>query len=98
MKKTIKGAPAIKEGDIVTRHSYNHDIYFKVISINVEDNGKIYVKLKGLDVRLEATASLDDLMARDPIEVCLFCYKLNLCHKERINKILKERVSCILEK
>lgn len=94
----MKDEPIIKEGDIVTRHSYDHDIYFKVMSIHVDEDGEIYVRLKGLDVRLEATASMDDLMPRDPVEVCLFCYKLNLCHKEKIDNILKKRISCVLEK
>lgn len=46
----------IKKGDYVTRNSYNHDTIFKVININ---NGVYY--LKGVEVRLYADSSIDDL-------------------------------------
>ncbi len=88
----------IKEGDIVTRYSYNHDVFFKVVSINVDKNGEIFVKLKGLDVRLEATASLSDLMIRDPLEVCIFCYRVNLNQSKKIENILQKRYNCVFEK
>ena len=47
-----------KVGDYVSRISHKHDIVFKIISIN--DN---IVELQGVDVRLIADASLDDLVA-----------------------------------
>ena len=43
-------------GDLVTRKSYNNDTLFKIISI--EGN---YAYLKGVNVRLYADSSLDDL-------------------------------------
>lgn len=46
----------IKIGDYVTRASYNHDIVFEVIDI--KEN--IYL-LRGIDFRLTADATLDDL-------------------------------------
>ncbi len=46
----------ILKGDYVTRKSYNHDTVFKVL--NIQDG--IYY-LKGVDVRLYADATLDDL-------------------------------------
>ena len=50
----------IKKGDYVTRKSYNHDTLFKVINI---DNGTYY--LKGVEVRLLADSTLDDLKKVD---------------------------------
>lgn len=44
-------------GDIVTRISHNHDIVFKIVSID----GDIAI-LKGLDLRLYADSSLHDLV------------------------------------
>ena len=43
-------------GDLVTRKSYNNDTLFKIISI--EGN---YAYFKGVNVRLYADCSLDDL-------------------------------------
>lgn len=44
-------------GDIVTRKSYQHDILFKIIEI---DQNNVF--LKGIDVRLIADSSIDDLV------------------------------------
>ena len=46
----------LKIGDYVTRKSYNHDIVFQVLEINGKE-----VLLKGIDYRLVATASIEDL-------------------------------------
>lgn len=43
-------------GDIVTRNSHNNDMYFKIININGE-----IAYLKGINIRLYADSSLDDL-------------------------------------
>ena len=45
-----------KEGDVVTRNSYNNDILFTIVDI--KDN---IAYLKGIDVRLYADSTLDDL-------------------------------------
>ncbi len=50
----------IKEGDFVTRKSYNNDILFEVILI--EDKTCL---LKGVDVRLSADAPISDLVLCD---------------------------------
>lgn len=52
----------IKKGDIVSRHSYNHDIMFCVKNIlKLEKNKKIAI-LKGIvDVRIVADAPIEDL-------------------------------------
>ena len=53
----------INKGDLVTRKSYNNDIVFKVI--NIKDN--LYY-LKGIEVRLYADSSLEDLEKCENIE------------------------------
>ena len=51
----------IKKGDIVTRNSYNNDIVFYVKRIiKLSDNRKIAI-LKGVDLRIEADAPIEDL-------------------------------------
>lgn len=49
-----------KIGDAVTRKSYNNDIVFKIIDIK----DKMYI-LKGINVRLVADSTLDDLILHD---------------------------------
>ena len=46
-----------REGDLVTRISHNHDIVFKIISIE----GNIAM-LKGVDLRLYADSAISDLV------------------------------------
>ncbi len=46
-----------KEGDLVTRNSYNNDMVFKILSI-VDNN----CYLKGINVRLIADSPTDDLV------------------------------------
>lgn len=51
----------IKKGDIVSRKSYGNDIIFEVKRImKIKGNEKVLL-LKGLDVRIEADAPLDDV-------------------------------------
>ncbi|MCT2534322.1 sporulation peptidase YabG [Aquibacillus koreensis] len=47
----------VSKGELVTRSSYNHDILFRVI--NIQDDT---VLLHGEDIRLEADATIDDLV------------------------------------
>lgn len=51
----------IKKGDIVSRHSYGHDIIFSVKRIIKLANKKDIAILKGIDVRVEADAPIEDL-------------------------------------
>ena len=53
----------IKKGDIVSRYSYNHDIIFSVKRIIKLANKKQIAILKGIDVRVEADAPIEDLRA-----------------------------------
>ncbi|WP_026887494.1 sporulation peptidase YabG [Clostridium beijerinckii] len=47
-------------GDIVVRKSYNKDITFKIIDIK-DSGGKYNIILKGINIRIIADASLEDL-------------------------------------
>jgi len=76
----------IAEGDIVARLSYGCDIIFKVCKIFTGDDGRHYARIKGLDLRLQATAPLNDLTKLDPVKVSQYwhtCQLRNLkCMKE----------------
>lgn len=51
----------IRKGDIVSRYSYGHDIIFSVKRIiKLTDKSQIAI-LKGIDVRVEADAPIEDL-------------------------------------
>ena len=51
----------IKRGDIVSRNSYSHDIIFSVKKVIKLANKKQIAILKGIDVRVEADAPVEDL-------------------------------------
>ena len=51
----------IKRGDIVSRNSYGNDIIFSVKRIMKLANKKQIAILKGIDVRVEADAPIEDL-------------------------------------
>ncbi|HWI54718.1 MAG TPA: sporulation peptidase YabG [Desulfobacteria bacterium] len=72
----------IKEGDFVSRKSHNHDIIFKIIAI--QQSGR--VDLKGLTLRLQADAPLDDLMKVNPFEA------ENLCLARK--RLMSSRKNC----
>ena len=65
----------IKKGDIVTRNSYGNDIVFSVKRILKLNNNNRIAILKGIDVRVEADAPIEDL---------------KLLNKEEQNKIEEE--------
>lgn len=88
----------VKVGDIVTRFSYNHDIYFKVSGICTGKKGKQYALLKGLDIRLEATAPLDDLLIAGPAEICCYWQQCQLEQIEKVECILNLRKKRLLSK
>lgn len=69
----------IKKGDIVSRNSYQNDILFYVEKVVKSDNrGKIAI-LKGLTIRIEADAQIDDLKFESEKRI-----------KESLNKIKEE--------
>ena len=51
----------IKKGDIVSRNSYKNDIMFEVKRVLKLVNEKKIAILKGIDVRVEADAPIEDL-------------------------------------
>ena len=51
----------IKKGDAVTRNSYGNDIIFSIKRIIKLANKKEIAILKGIDVRVEADAPIEDL-------------------------------------
>ena len=58
----------IKKGDIVSRNSYGNDIIFSVKRIIKLANKKQIAILKGIDVRVEADAPIEDLQIVDKKE------------------------------
>ena len=59
----------IKKGDIVSRNSYGNDIIFSVKRILKLANNREIAILKGIDVRVEADAPLNDLKFVDKEEL-----------------------------
>lgn len=51
----------VKKGDIVSRVSYNNDIIFFIEQIITFDNGTKMAILKGVAIRIEADAPIEDL-------------------------------------
>lgn len=86
---------SIKTGDIVARASYGKDVFFKVADIFRANDGKHYAQLKGLDLRLQAVAPLNDLVRIDPKEVAVYwhdCLKKNADTMKRVlARRMKER-------
>ena len=82
----------IKKGDIVSRNSYGNDIIFSVKRIIKLVNKKEIAILKGIDVRVEADAPLEDLKIVSKEELGLREKKLEEKIMKRIEKerILKE--------
>ena len=76
----------IKKGDNVTRNSYNNDIIFKVDKIIEKIDGIQIVILKGIDVRIEADAEIQDLRLVDKKEK----KKAEMKLEERIEKNISE--------
>lgn len=64
---------AIKKGDIVGRKSYNADIFFKVTGFFKDEDGKDQAYIKGIHMRLCASAPVDDLIKIEPgdLAACL---------------------------
>ena len=75
----------LKKGDIVGRKSYNHDIKFYISELKEEEHQKIAI-LKGITIRIEATAPLEDLEKIDKKTI-----------EKDINKIEKKINSRVIE-
>lgn len=81
----------IKPGDVVGRTSYNSDIYFKVIELLEDDAGNGYARLKGIDIRLCATASVDDLVKIDAAKVNEYWRHRIAENTKTLNRLLTRR-------
>lgn len=91
-----------KVGDLVSRISHNHDIVFRIISIDQQN-----VFLKGVDLRLYADADIDDLTIVNNVlndDDSIIKRNLSLIHMDRDNyfyipgKILHIDAVCSLSK
>ena len=79
----------IKKGDYVTRNSYNNDIVFCVKRIIKLSNNKKIAILKGIDIRIEADAYIEDLKIISEKEMQEHEEELE---KRIINSIFKTKV------
>lgn len=79
----------IKKGDIVSRNSYGNDIIFSVKRIIKLGNKKEVAILKGIDVRVEADAPIDDLKTVSKEELAIREKELE---QRIINKIEREAI------
>lgn len=74
----------IKKGDFVARKSYRQDVLFVVDKIINLKDGSAYVILKGVTIRIEADAPIEDIVRVDESKVTIA--------EKRIEKLLLERI------
>ena len=82
----------IKKGDIVSRNSYGNDIIFSVKRIiKLKDKREIAI-LKGIDVRVEADAPIEDLqkVSKEIFDRCEKRLNQRIREKEKIEKNYKD--------
>ncbi len=82
----------IKKGDIVGRISYGKDILFKVEKIIKKANGKNIAILKGIILRIEADAELEDLVLMEKKQVETNMRSLENKIEEKIKKGSKNKI------
>ncbi len=87
----MKKEKTIKVKDYVKRISYNKDICFKVTDI-IEKNGKKVAKLKGINVRLLADCSIDDLVVLEPQELLKERHENISLNRKCLQKIADDRI------
>ena len=83
--------PRINIGDVVSTASCNGDMYFRVVSVYKGSDGRDYARLKGLSMRLEAEALLEDLVGADPIVIADFKQQCELKNNDKIINLLRKR-------
>ncbi|BAF58264.1 MAG: sporulation peptidase YabG [Pelotomaculum sp.] len=81
----------IRKGDIVGRKSYNCDIFFKVKDFYSNAEGKVFVVLKGIHMRLCADAPLDDLVRIDPGDLAAYLREQAVKSSEHMSRIFARR-------
>lgn len=86
----------IKKGDVVGRISYGKDILFTVERIVNKSNGKKVAILKGIILRIEADADVDDLivMEKQQIDNSMRSLenKIERCSQKYKNKIERKKL------
>ena len=75
----------IRKGYIVGRKSYNKDIFFIVDRIIKLKNNEQYAILKGVNIRIEADASIEDIEKIEESRV--------IKAERRIDELLKKRIN-----
>ncbi|WP_027364308.1 sporulation peptidase YabG [Desulfotruncus alcoholivorax] len=80
----------LKVGDVVGRKSYGLDIYFKIMDI-VEDNDKKMARLNGLDMRLCATAPIEDLEKIESAKVADYWRMAMVKNHEAMRRVFMRR-------
>lgn len=88
----------IKKGDIVGRNSYGKDILFTVEKIVNKANGKQVAILKGIILRIEADADLDDLVLMEKQQVEKNMRSLESKIEEKIKRCARRRTNKGIEK
>jgi len=81
----------IKIGDIVARKSYGMDMLFKVEEI-IEKEGKEIALLRGVDLRLYADSSLDDLEKKTPSEISSYRQAYIKQNSDMMKRIFQRRL------
>lgn len=82
---------SINKGDVVARKSYNADILFKVKDIYKNERGKAQASLKGIHMRLCASAPLEDLIKIDAGELAAYLREHAKRSSEHLNRIFARR-------
>ncbi|MBU3157402.1 sporulation peptidase YabG [Clostridium estertheticum] len=75
----------MKIGDIVVRKSYGGDITFKIMDVVIRDNKDVFL-LKGINLRIEADSTSDDLqlVSEDVI------YEIDRVFNKKVNESIKK--------
>lgn len=87
----------IRKGDIVGRKSYKKDILFTVEKIIKKANGKQVALLKGIILRIEADADLDDLVLIEKQQVERNMRSLENKIEEKIKRCAKRRTNNVIQ-
>ncbi len=80
----------IKVNDLVKRKSYGGDIKFRVIDI-LQNQGKVQCLLKGMNVRLLADCTIDDLELLQPEEILEERHSNILLTRQMLKRIDEDR-------
>lgn len=83
--------PDIKPGDVVVRKSYDRDVFFKVVEVVEVPGTGMVAHVKGLDLRLLATAPLDDLEKVDQARVSEYWRACMLRNHEMMKEVFARR-------